>query len=113
MRRHQCHKDRSFEIFIFNEGIPSMGDLSVFIRLDLKFIVRELHFADVDGMVGPFDKQIDLRPFALRISLSVLGVFLGLNARNAERSINLSDVLQAHQFEREPVPNTPLLRSNL
>ena len=100
MRRHHCHKDRSFEILIFNEGIPAMGDLPVFIRLDLKFFLRELHFADVDGMVGSFDKQIDLRPFAQRISLSVPGVFLGLNARDAERSLNLSDVLQTYQFKR-------------
>ena len=70
----------------------------VFRLVDLVRRLGILDFADVDRLVRPVQHQVDLGV------LAAPGVCGDLEAGDAERALDLADVLEAEALERQPVP---------
>ena len=73
--------------------------------LDRKGPGRELHLADVDHMVGPFDQHVNLGPHRIGIVRNMMpAIDLRQHPRNTKRGLDLRDMPEADTLERQPTP---------
>lgn len=77
-----------------------------------KLILRELHLADIDRIIGSLYQHINLCSCTInRIIFHLPGIRIGNNARDAKRLLDLRNMLETYPLESQTAPRIPERRS--
>ena len=78
---------------------------SIVILIYHKLILRELHLADIDRIIGSFYQHINLRSCTINLIVFHLpGICIGNNARDAKRLLDLRNMLETYPLESQTAP---------
>ena len=106
---------RKMNRLTMRNGSTKAGELvtknCIVILIYHKLILRELHLADIDRIIGSLYQHINLCSCTInRIIFHLPGIRIGNNTRDAKRLLDLRNMLETYPLESQAAPRIPKRR---